>query len=291
MCFTDRYNGWATGEINGLQATIIRTSDGGESWQSQGAGLTYPVAPAWFNAIHFADVLNGWVVGLDGKIFGTTDGGDTWTLRNSGTELTLNDIFFVDASIGWAVGHEGLILRSTDGGFNWQPQTSGSSSYLNSVRFIDHSTGWAVGNSGVILHTTDGGATWTPQYSGVSASLKSVYFINGTMGWAVGEGTVVRYMATATSTIEQSTAQTEVRNYPNPFGEAAWIEFTLGTDQHVSLDVTDMLGREVVTLANGRLTSGEHRFKFDGESLPNGVYVYRLKTANGSTGGKLILER
>lgn len=288
--FVDKDNGWATGQTNGLQATIIHTSDGGENWESQGMGLTFPIAPDWFTSIYFADVLNGWVAGLDGKIFGTTNGGADWTQRNSGTDITLNDVFFVDPSNGWAVGNDGLILKSTDGGFNWQPQTSGTSSYLHSVHFTDHSTGWAVGNSGVILHTIDGGTTWTLQYSGVSASLKSVYFINGTMGWAVGQGTVVRYMATTASNDDFSAVETGCRTYPNPFGQSTWIEFTLGTGQHVSLDVTDMLGRHVTTLTNTYLASGTHRFKFEGESLSEGIYIYRFQTASGSAGGQLILE-
>lgn len=288
--FVDKDNGWATGQTNGLQATIIHTSDGGENWESQGMGLTFPIAPDRFTSIHFADVLNGWVVGLNGRIFGTTNGGAGWTLRNSGTEVTLNDVFFIDASIGWAVGYDGLILKSIDGGVNWQSQTSGTSNMLRSVHFTDPSKGWAVGNSGVILHTIDGGATWTPQSSGTSEALRSVFFINETLGWAVGQGKVLRYMATTASNDDFSAVETGCRTYPNPFGQSTWIEFTLGTGQHVSLDVTDMLGRHVTTLTNTYLASGTHRFKFEGESLSEGIYIYRLQTASGSAVGQLILE-
>jgi len=46
----------------------------------------------------------------------------------------------------------------------------------------------------------------------------------------------------------------------------------------VTLKVFDVLGREVATLVNGELNSGEHSVVFDAKTLPTGTYFYRLKT-------------
>lgn len=69
-------------------------------------------------------------------------------------------------------------------------------------------------------------------------------------------------------------------NYPNPFNPTTNITFTLPRKGTVSLVVYDMLGREVATLVNGELPSGEQTFRFDASSLANGMYLYKLKTAH-----------
>ncbi len=68
------------------------------------------------------------------------------------------------------------------------------------------------------------------------------------------------------------------QNYPNPFNPTTNITFSLGKSGMASLKVFDVLGREVATLANGRLTQGEHTFNFNASSFSSGVYVYQLKS-------------
>ena len=73
------------------------------------------------------------------------------------------------------------------------------------------------------------------------------------------------------------------QNYPNPFATSTSISFQLKNASAVNLTVTDVLGRTIATLINGKeLSVGAHSAKFDAGALPNGVYFYTLR-ANGET--------
>ncbi|MBO6522497.1 MAG: T9SS type A sorting domain-containing protein [Balneolaceae bacterium] len=68
------------------------------------------------------------------------------------------------------------------------------------------------------------------------------------------------------------------QNYPNPFNPNTQISFELSNPEFVTLNVYDILGREIKTIVNGKLTNGTHSYSFDGSDLTSGVYIYSLKT-------------
>ncbi len=63
---------------------------------------------------------------------------------------------------------------------------------------------------------------------------------------------------------------------PNPFRDGATVRFALPEAAEVRLTVYDLVGREVARLAEGPHEAGHHTARFDGRSLPSGVYVVRL---------------
>lgn len=81
------------------------------------------------------------------------------------------------------------------------------------------------------------------------------------------------------------------QNYPNPFNPETTIKFVLNKNQHTSLAIYDMLGRETVVLLNEFLTSGNYSIRFSAENLPSGVYLYRLKSGSSTKSKKMILLR
>ncbi|MCZ6775649.1 MAG: T9SS type A sorting domain-containing protein [Ignavibacteria bacterium] len=67
------------------------------------------------------------------------------------------------------------------------------------------------------------------------------------------------------------------QNYPNPFNPTTTISYSLPTAQRVSLEVYDLLGRQVGVLLNENVhEAGKHAIQFDGNNLVSGVYLYRL---------------
>ena len=68
------------------------------------------------------------------------------------------------------------------------------------------------------------------------------------------------------------------QNYPNPFNPTTTIRFSLPQREHVTLQVFDVLGREVATLVDGELNPGEHSVVHNPKGLASGVYFYRLST-------------
>jgi hypothetical protein len=66
------------------------------------------------------------------------------------------------------------------------------------------------------------------------------------------------------------------QNYPNPFNSATRIPLELPHSGHVLLEVFDLVGRKVATVAEGNFSAGPHTFLFDAGDLPSGMYVYHL---------------
>jgi subtilisin-like proprotein convertase family protein len=81
------------------------------------------------------------------------------------------------------------------------------------------------------------------------------------------------------------------QNYPNPFNPVTTIRGTWGEESRVKLEVYDLLGRKVATLADGRFAPGVHAFSFDGTNLASGVYFYRLEAGAHTAVRKMILEK
>jgi hypothetical protein len=85
------------------------------------------------------------------------------------------------------------------------------------------------------------------------------------------------------------------QNYPNPFNPSTTIEFTLPMAKEISMTVYDMLGREVVRLADAKFyDQGTHSLTWsgqyaDGRMAPAGVYLYEMRTGNVVKTAKMTL--
>lgn len=79
------------------------------------------------------------------------------------------------------------------------------------------------------------------------------------------------------------------QNYPNPFNPATQIEFSIPEDAFVNLVIYDVSGRQVATLQNGRLTSGNYKVNWNAAGYSSGIYYYKLETDNYSVTRKMIL--
>src|SRR4030095_11637776 len=162
-----------TGTVVGDYGTIVRTTDGGNSWTIQVSGTTQNL---W--AVSFIDANRGTAVGEGGTILRTTDGGNSWLPQSSGTANFLFGVSFIDANTGTAVGGacgiggESTILRTTDGGGTWIKRPNPGTVCLFKVSLTDANTGTAVGEGGVVLRTINGGNTWPPQKSGSAQNLQ-----------------------------------------------------------------------------------------------------------------------
>jgi len=82
--------------------------------------------------------------------------------------------------------------------------------------------------------------------------------------------------------------------YPNPFNPETQIMFHLDKTQDATLKIFDLTGKEVKTLMVGRLEAGEYRFTWDGRDhhgaqVATGVYICRLRTAEGVSSERMVL--
>ena len=81
------------------------------------------------------------------------------------------------------------------------------------------------------------------------------------------------------------------QNYPNPFNPATKIKFEVAKSEFVKIIIFDILGREIKTLVNDRLTSGIYEYEFDASKLSSGVYFYKMQAGEFNDVKKMILVK
>jgi hypothetical protein len=73
------------------------------------------------------------------------------------------------------------------------------------------------------------------------------------------------------------------QNYPNPFNPSTKISYTLPMASAVVLKVFDINGREITTLVNSELESGNHSISFEASHLSSGVYFYSFSAVSSQS--------
>jgi len=79
------------------------------------------------------------------------------------------------------------------------------------------------------------------------------------------------------------------QNYPNPFNSPTTIAYRLSKRGHVTLNVYDILGREIALLANATQSAGRYEVQWNPEGIAGGIYIYRLTTESAQLQNKMVL--
>lgn len=188
-------SGWGIGGVDGVNDRIVKTNDGGKTWQDVSPPEPGLAESQLITAIgYFQSLETAWVSfyntnpGLPSQpaVWRTLDGGQTWQpsqpLDVSGLVETFapSNLQFVDAQSGWMLVHVGvgmshdyvMLYRSKDGGATWErlldPDSEIQACYKTDMLFTSAQDGWLTGTcSGVapgvwLYRTGDGGVTWQP---------------------------------------------------------------------------------------------------------------------------------
>ncbi|MFZ5979538.1 MAG: S8 family serine peptidase [Candidatus Zixiibacteriota bacterium] len=97
--------------------------------------------------------------------------------------------------------------------------------------------------------------------------------------------------------ITQGNSVSEVaylQNYPNPFNPETNIEFSLAEASKIKLEIFNILGQLVVTVAEDDVSAGTHIYTWRGkdsygQGVSSGIYIYRLTTEKSSMTRKMLL--
>jgi hypothetical protein len=80
------------------------------------------------------------------------------------------------------------------------------------------------------------------------------------------------------------------QNYPNPFNPTTTITFSLPYQEHVRLEIFDVLGRKVASLVDESRMGGHYEVQLAGSALPgSGVYFYHIIAGTFSATRAMIL--
>jgi V8-like Glu-specific endopeptidase len=94
----------------------------------------------------------------------------------------------------------------------------------------------------------------------------------------------------STATIEQGD-NFNLEVFPNPAENTVHFSFELTNPTDLRLDLLTVDGRLVKTALDGKTASGSHLVKVDVADVADGVYVYRLMSAEGVSVGRILVVR
>jgi photosystem II stability/assembly factor-like uncharacterized protein len=193
LSFLDSLNGVAGGI-----RTIIKTSDGGNSWQNQ--NVTFVNFFSIVKDIQYIDPNNIIsVVDTDNKLILTTNGGVNWY----GNSLITNSdnlpsaLSFINPNTGFVINYLGVISKTTDAGLNWQLDSSFQTNdrqlaNLWNVDFVNENTVYVSGGGGKVIKSTNAGNDYFLTTGG-RTNLESNFFVNENTGYTVGfDGVILK---------------------------------------------------------------------------------------------------
>jgi hypothetical protein len=192
-------------------------------------------------------------------------GASPLTVRILPNDIGVGDKYYVYSITGDTMGNPPIICKVNN--TKHDPGRWGPLSGLTGIKAWSYTTGNPLGNDSI-------------KFSSPGNSVQFILVDSGR--------TYITNVKTASS---QSIVKFSLeQNYPNPFNPQTVIFYSLPKASTVTLKVYDVLGREVETLVcNEKKVTGTYQVRFNGLSLPSGVYFYRLTSENYVESKKMLL--
>lgn len=120
-------------------------------------------------------------------------------------------------------------------------------------------------------------------------------YIAGHQGSRSGpNSTIVLASTEQTTPIEDEISEMPDRyyisqNYPNPFNAATTIKYGIPERSHVTIEIYDILGRQVETLVDEERPAGQHQIVWHADNQPSGIYFYHIKAGEYKSSDKMVL--
>lgn len=284
----DSLSGMSIGDPVAGRWTILRTTDGGVSW-SHDLNEPLQIGLEAFSGTAFVGRTHAWLTTNLTKIYRSTDGGFSWTAVV--TPYAFSSIGFSDTLNGVAGVSSGTVGRSTDGGLSWVGTTLSGTGSLWSLGGTTQA-GFFASRGAVVYRSMDGGMTWLPSFPGGIGTITHMSFAAtgpfATRGWAVSSmgGIASGYFGPDLGVNDPPVAGriTLYQNFPNPFNPRTTVSFFLPHASFVTLQLFDLVGREVATLVHEEMQPGRYERPFDGIDLASGVYLCRLRVDESQEG-------
>ena len=265
---------------------VIKTTDKGLSWKLI---FSDTIVVKTLVDVYFWSPDSGIAVGGNNPdllgnavIIKTTNGGDKWqrvhvTSRSSEWGWKIS---FINVSTGFVSIERfsglAVILKTTNSGNNWT-EIPFRNYDEEGIGFVNENTGWVGGWTGPTYQTTNGGSNWF--LAGWGTNVNRFRFLSDTLGYAVGDriykysGAPLMIQNISSEIPEEFTLE---QNYPNPFNPTTNLEFGIPEAGYVTMKIYDGIGREVQTLFNDRLLTGNYKLEFNGSNFASGIYFYKL---------------
>lgn len=179
------------GFVVGAYGMVLRTQDGGETWEDWAPQLSNPQN---FHLNSVARVTGGAlvIVGEAGQVHVSVDNGDTWERRESPYDGSLFGVMGTGkVNEVLAFGLRGNTMLSTDLGRSWTMVANEGGTTLNNGSVADDGRVILVGNSGAVLMSSNGGESFRAHFRNDREGVMGVVPLSGTNLLLVGEGGVM----------------------------------------------------------------------------------------------------
>lgn len=232
---------------------------------------------------------------FEGEVGTGTNGNRVMELYHPGVNLVMDMAHFNNEALP-----ERVTLRTPDDGSN---NVSVSPTFRwNRADFADSYNMQISTNSDFsadldeISEITGGGSVITYSQLLLDGSTTYYWRVRATNAFGDSEWSTVWSFTTETVTSAENEEQlpTEIvlyPNYPNPFNPTTSISYSLPQATSVNLQVFDLTGRLVATLASGMMPAGRHEVSFDASNMASGMYIYRLEAGTYIRHNKMLLVK
>lgn len=271
--FFDKDTGFVTG-CNGNNGVILRTFDGGATWQPVYQGTRNDSEIVW-------------------KIFFPSRDTGYASIEYVGYKLYNGD-----------TNYRTFFVKTVNGGATWTEMPFKDGYNEEGIGFINDNTGWLGGDDLQLTYkTTDGGLTWAPDSTfGVltppyQASFEKTYAINrfrrfgDTLMYASGN-TIYRYGKGILGTNElKNLSGYKLANYPNPFKVQTTVEFVLPQTCHnVKLQFFNSTGKLLRVKDMGTQVAGKHDYIYEATD-PDGMLYYTFSSDEFTQTRRMMIIR
>jgi len=180
--FLNRNSGWIVGDYG----TILKTTNGGNNWQS----VPCPVGNKPLSMIHLVDSNVIYIVGWFETVLKSTNGGENWIIIRNGPWAQsdcYDAVFFINENTGWMCGSSPKVMKTTNGGVTLDSIYL-FSAYMTDIYFKDANTG-VMCCEGAVFKSTNGGINWLHvniPLNGIYSTFRRISFVNNQTGWLAG---------------------------------------------------------------------------------------------------------
>ncbi|WP_144393409.1 WD40/YVTN/BNR-like repeat-containing protein [Pleionea sediminis] len=182
VTFVDDKIGFAVGH----QQVIIKTADGGETWELQFENSEDIYYPALFD-VWFSDAEKGIAVGAYGLYLSTNDGGENWEFVDQESlgdpDFGLPHFYSLDYDSKknrlYMAGELGFLAVSEDLGENWESLESPYEGSFFNVGVTPSGSLQVMGLRGHLFRSADDGESWEEIETNSIASINNMLSIGG----------------------------------------------------------------------------------------------------------------
>jgi Secretion system C-terminal sorting domain/Photosynthesis system II assembly factor YCF48 len=303
----------------GLQNTFWTVSTAGRVWKTTDKGLHWAAYQTQDTLIDYSnlkmrDALHG-IWGVHDELYRTNDGGITWTeITPAGTWFT-DDLAYVPGTAstfvstgshdfsGYGALHGIGTSYSLDDGNTWI--TIDTAVEHLAIAMVNSYTGYTGGfntsksSSGIYKYNGSAlGYECEKNMNSICHKEQTICVENGSIDNHLRKGDLLGTCPVRSATTNEITLSKiqllnkELNVYPNPVVNSATISFSTNQISTVSLQIFDISGRLVITLASEQMQQGNHEVKWNvnddhGNTVPSGIYLLKMYAGNYSITKKI----